>query len=296
MGLGRHPEAIEALEKDIRISPRAGMSHFLLGQLYLQREEYEKARGHYEKAIAIEPNHTNAYYGLFTLSSRLKDNAKARDYMAMFRKLKAEDMKGLKDRSNAFDDLVKMRQGAAETFVRAGQMYGTRKDRQRVETLLNRATTLDPNNTECLNRLAYLYVTTGRITEALRLYRKIGEIDPKDTFCHLNIGLLSARLKQFADAEKAFLKVIELAPRVSNGYRELAQLYLTTGKKLPHARELAEKAVALEPVAMNYFVLSRAYDVNGDSENGLKAITRAVQLEPGNMRYRKVYEHIKNKK
>ena len=296
MGLGRQTAAIEELEKDIRISPRAGTSHFLLGQLYLKGKEYEKAREHYEKAIAIEPNHTNAYYGLFTLSSRLKDTVKARGYMATFRKLKAEDMKVLKDRNNAFDDLIKMRQGAAETFMRAGQIYGTRKDVKKVEQLLNRAVALDPNNTECLNRLAYLHVTTNRIPEALRLYRKIGEMDPKDSFCHLNIGLLSARMKQFADAEKAFLKVIELAPNVSNGYRELAQLYLTTGSKRPQARTLAEKAVALEPVAVNYFVLSWACDVNGDSESGLTAITRAVQLDPNNMRYKKVYEHIKNKK
>jgi tetratricopeptide (TPR) repeat protein len=296
MGLGRPTEAIEELEKDIQISPQAGTSHFLLGQLYLQQEAYEKAREHYEKAIAIEPNHTNAYYGLFTLSSRLKDNEKARQYMATFRKLKAEDMKVLKDRNNAFDDLVKMQKGAAETFMRAGQMYETRNDLQRVEKLLNRAVALDPNNTTSLHRLAYVYVMSNRVGEALQTYKKVNDIDPSDTFCHLNIGLLSARLNQFADAEKAFLRVIELAPEASNGYRELAQLYLRTGQKLPAARELAEKAVALEPVALNYFVLSWACDVNGDSESGLTAITRALQLEPDNMRYKKIYEHIKNKK
>ena len=296
MGLGRPAEAIEALEKDIRIAPRAATSHFLLGQLYLQREEYEKAREHYEKAIAIEPDHTNAYYGLFTLSSRLRDSVKARGYMATFRKLKAEDMKVLKDRNNAFDDLVKMRKGASETYMRAGQMYGTRRDGQRAEKLLNRAVALDPNNTECLNRLAYLYVTTNRLTEALRTYRRIGDIDPKDSFCHLNIGLLSARMKLYTDAEQAFQKVIELAPQVSNGYRELAQLYLRTGKQLPTARKLAEQAVALEPIAVNYFVLSWACDLNGDSQAGLDAITRAIQLEPDNMKYKKIYEHIKNKK
>jgi len=296
MGLDRQSDAIEALEKDIRISPRAATSHFLLGQLYLKREEYEKAKEHYEKAIAIEPNHTNAYYGLFTLHSRLKDKAKARDYMATFRKLKTEDMKVLKDRNNALDDLVKMRQGAAQTYMLAGQMYGAKRDIQRVEKLLNRAAALDPNNTTCLHRLAYLYVTGNRVNEALQLYKTIGETDPTDSLCYLNIGLLSARIKKFADAEEAFRKVIERAPKASNGYRELARLYLTTKRNLPQARELAKKAAALEPVAVNYFVLSWACDVNGDSENALQAITRAMELDPGNQQYKNVYEHIKNKK
>ena len=296
MGLGRPTDAIEALEKDIRISPRAATSHFLLGQLYFKREEYEKAKEHYEKAIAIEPNHTNAYYGLFTLHSRLKDKAQARDYMATFRKLKTEDMKVLKDRNNALDDLVKMRQGAAQTYMLAGQMYGAKRDTQRVEKLLNRAVALDPNNTTCLHRLAYLYVTSNRVNEALHLYKTISETDSTDSLCYLNSGLLSARIKKFADAEEAFLKVIERAPKASNGYRELARLYLTTKRNLPQARELAEKAAALEPVAVNYFVLSWACDVNGDSENALKAIRRAIELDPANKQYKNVYEHIKNNK
>ncbi|MEJ2703950.1 MAG: tetratricopeptide repeat protein [Sedimentisphaerales bacterium] len=271
------------------------MSFFLLGQLYSQRQEYEKARRSYEQAIAIQPKYTSAYYGLFTLCSKMKDKAKAREYVATFRKLKAEDMKVLKDRNKAFDDLVKMRKEAAETFMRAGQMYGAKGDGQRAEKLLTRATALDPNNTECLNRLAYLYLTTNRVAGALQIYKRIGDIAPDDLFCHLNIGVLSARLKRFADAERAFRKVIELAPESSNGYRELAQLYLTTGRNLPQARKLAEKAVALEPVAVNYFVLSWACDVSGDSENGLKAIEHAIQLEPDNTKYKNVYEHIKNK-
>ncbi len=103
------------------------------------------------------------------------------------------------------------------------------------------------------------------------------------------------RLKQLDVAEKAFRKVIEVAPGLSAGYCELAQLYLKTGRGFPEARELAEKAVALEPSALNYFVLCWACDMNGDSENALKAIVRAIQLDPTNLKYRNVYEHIKSR-
>jgi tetratricopeptide (TPR) repeat protein len=111
----------------------------------------------------------------------------------------------------------------------------------------------------------------------------------------LNIGHLWARLRQTAKAEESFRKVIKLAPELSAGYRELAQLYLQTARALLEARELAEKAVTLEAVAINYFVLSWACDKNGDSANALKAIQRAVQLEPGNPRYKTIYDHIKNR-
>ncbi|MBN2592806.1 MAG: tetratricopeptide repeat protein [Sedimentisphaerales bacterium] len=295
MGQNKQSQAVGELEKDIQISPGSASSHFLLGQLYLRQKEYEKAGDNYEKAIENEPNYTNAYYGLFTLSTRLKQQDKAKTYMAIFKKLKAEDMKVLKDRNKAVVDLMDMQKGAAETYLLAGQMYQAGGNFQKAEEFLKRATTLDPNNVLCLEKLASFYLTSNRITDAISLYGRIGEINPKDPLCHLNIGILSMRLKQLGNAEKAFRKVIEVAPESSSGYRELAQLYLRAGTGYPEARALAEKAVALEPTALNYFVLSWARDMNGETENALKAIEKAIQLEPANMKYRNVYEHIKSK-
>ena len=295
MGQNKQSEAIEELEKDIKISPGSSFSYFLLGQIYLSQKEYEKARDNYEKAIDIQPNYTNAYYALFTLSAKLKQPDKAKEYMAIFKKLKAEEMKFLKDRNEAVDDLIDMRKGAVDTYLLAGQMYQARGNFQKAEEILKKAATLDPNNILCLERLASLYLTSNRITEAIPLYIKISEINPKDPLCHLNIGILSMRSKQLDIAEKAFRKVIEVAPGLSAGYCELARLYLKTGRGFPEARELAEKAVALEPTAPNYFVLCWACDMNGDTENALKAIVRAIQLEPTNLKYRNVYEHIKSR-
>jgi len=295
MGQNKQSQAIEELEKKIKISPRSSFSYFLLGQLYLRQKEYEKARKNYEKAIEIQPNYTNAYYGLFSLSARLKQQDKAKEYMAVFKKLKAEDMKILKDRNEAVNDLIDMRKGATETYLLAGQMYQDRGNLKRAEEVLKKALTLDPNNILCLERLVSLYLTSNRLIDAIPLCRKISEINPKNPLYHLNIGILSMRLKQFDKAEKAFRKVIEVAPGLSAGYSELAQLYLKTGRGYPEARELAEKAVALEPIALNYFVLCWACDMNGDTETALKAIVRAIQLEPTNLKYRNVYEHIKSR-
>jgi tetratricopeptide (TPR) repeat protein len=295
LGLGKHEEAIKELQRDIQISPRSEFSYFMLGQVYLQQKEYEKARESYEKAIAIRPDYTNAYYGLFTVCTRLKQRDKAQKYMTIFRKLKAEEMKNLKVSNEAFSDLVNMRKGAAETYMYIAQMYRKNGNIQRAEELLKKATILDPENIIYLDKLASLYQINGRVPDALKLYEKISEIEPQNLLCYLNIGILFSRLQKVNDAEKAFLKAIEVSPKNSIGYRELAQLYLRAETKLTEARELAEKAVALEAIAINYFVLSWASDKNGDSLNGLKAIEKALKLEPGNLRYKKVYEYIKKK-
>jgi tetratricopeptide (TPR) repeat protein len=188
-----------------------------------------------------------------------------------------------------------MRKGAAETYMYVGQMYRNKGNVRRAEELLKKATTLDPENIIYLDKLASLYQVNNRVPDALKLYEKIIEIESQNLLCYLNIGILSSRLKKVDDAEKAFLKAIEVSPKNSIGYRELAQLYLRAGTKLAEARVLAEKAVTLEAIAVNYFVLSWALDRNGDSANGLKAIEKALKLEPDNSRYKKVYEYIKKK-
>jgi len=295
LGLGKQKEAIEELKKDIQISPRSAFNYFMLGQVYLQLKDYNNARKSYEKAIKLQPDYTNAYHGLFTVCNRLKEKTKAREYMAIFRKLKAQDMKDLKDRNEVFDDLVNMRKGAAETFMQVGQMYQIKGDFYKAEELLERAMTLDTENTIYIKKLASLYQINIRFSDALKLYKKIIETEPQDLFCYLNIGILSIHLKKAGDAEAAFLKAISIAPKNSMGYRELAQLYLRAGVKLTKARELAEKAVELEANAVNYFVLSWACDKNGDPASGLKAIEQAIKLESNNIRYKNVYEHIKKR-
>jgi len=70
---------------------------------------------------------------------------------------------------------------------------------------------------------------------------------------------------------------------------------LKTGEKLPQARQLAEKAVALDAIATNYFVLSWACDTNGDIANALPAIKRALELDPGNQQYLRLYKQIQQR-
>ena len=262
MGLNRHDEAIEALQKEIEISPTSSLSHFLLGQEYLQQKQYEQAKAAYEKAIAVQPDMTNAYYGLFTVCARLGQRDQAKQHMATFKKLKAGEMKDLKDRNDAFNDLIDMRKDAAQTFLKAAQAYQIVGKLPRAEQLLKRAT----------------------------------QLHPQDGTYHLHYGALAMQMGNLPAAEQAFRKVIELAPQSARGYSGLAHLYLQANRNLPEARQLAEEAVKREPSAFNFYVLSWARDRNGDRAGARDAIKRALQLEPDNPRFRRIAEVMEQKK
>lgn len=295
MILGRRDEAIGEFEQEIQISPNSSLTYFLLGQAYLQDKEYEKAKEKYEMAIKNNPEHANAYYGLATVCTRLGNRDKAKEYSEKFKELKSESRKDLKGRKILYDDFVETQKLAALTYIEVGQMYRDVGKLHKAEGLLKQAAGLDPENVACLLKLASLYQENGQPLKALQMLKKISEIEPDNALCHFQIGILSFQLKLFDDAEEAFRKVITLAPQQSAGYRELAGLYLKTGKKLPQARQLAEKALALEVSAANYFVLSWACDKNGDTANALSAIKRAVKLEPDNPQYLRFYNLIQQR-
>lgn len=294
--LGRYSEAITELEEESRISSVSILTCFLFAQAHLQQNEYDKARQYYEATIGLKPNFTQAYYGLYTLCVRLKQWNKAREYEAIFKKLKAKERNTYLGRDrDTLADLASLQRGVAKTYLEAERLYRAKGDIQEAERLLLRASELEPTNTQCRERLASLYYMTSRFREALYQFEKISQIDPNDPFCYLNIGQVSIRLKLMDKAEKAYRKAIKLSPEQSAGYRELARLYLRTNKKLSEARKLAEKAVTLEKIADNYHVFAWAAEVNGDSASALQAMERAMKLEPANLKYRQIYERIKTR-
>ncbi len=293
--LGRYDEVIKEAEEELKISPKSSLSYFLLGQGYLKLKEYDKAKKYYETAIELQPDYMNVYYGLFTVCSRLKLQDEAGKHLAIFKKLKAEDSKVLTDRNKAFDDVVLIRKMLAEIYSDAEHIYYEKGNFQEAEKLLQRAVTLDPNNTEYLMKLGSMFQSSNRLPDALHIYGRVNQIEPDNILSRWNTGVISMQLKQFNDAEKVFKKVITLDPKFSGGYRELAHLYLITGTNLSEAMKLAKTAVVLEEIADNYFILSWAYDINGDVANAVSALKRALELDPGNLQYQRMYERIQKR-
>ena len=293
--LGRYDEVIKEAEEELKITPQSSLSYFLIGQGYLKQKEYEKAKKYYETAIELKPDYMNAYYGLITICSRLKLQNEVGQYLSKFKKLKAEQENTLMDRNKAFDDLVSIRKRVAETYSDAEHIYYEKGNLQEAEKLLQRAVTLDPNNTEYLMKLGSLFQSSNRLLEALQIYGKVSQIEPDNIISRWNTGVISMQLKQFNNAEKVFKKVIKLAPKFSGGYRELAHLYLITGTNLSEAMKLVKTAVALEETADNYFILSWAYDKNGDVANAVSALKRATELDPGNIQYQRMYDQIQKR-
>ncbi len=285
MKLGRHEEAVGALREALHLAPKSSYAHHLMGQALLQLEDYENAADHYREAIKIEPTYASAHYGLATVCSRTNQRSAAAEHMKRFRTLKAESRRDLKERKVTSDDFRDMQKNAAMTYISVGRMYRDQGQPEKAEPLLKQAAGLDPQNVICFAELASLYQARRQAAQALQMHKRVRKLLPDSAMPHLMIGMLCAHLGQLDDAEAAFRAMVKLAPAKAAGYRELARVYLKRGKDLAQARRLAEKALALEASAANYFILGWAYDATGNSAMALPALRQAVALDPGNQAY-----------
>ncbi|HLB73835.1 MAG TPA: tetratricopeptide repeat protein [Sedimentisphaerales bacterium] len=290
--LGRSEQAIESLRRDIQLSPKPAHSLVMMANQHVLLNEYEKAKAAFKAAIEHQPNLLNAYYGLANAYARTGEMETSREYMNTFRELKVKEMEALKKRDKAFDDLKSVCREVSETHTAIGRLYLMNNRPAKAEQLLQRAAQLDPENTVTRMILASLYQQTGRNDHALRLYDELIRIEPGRVEHYMGKGICAAMLGQLGTAEKAFQEIIRLYPTQAVGYRELARFYLMARIKPAEALQLIRKAVDINSSAENFYLLSWACEINKDQQGAIKAIRRALELEPNNEDYRKIFQRI----
>jgi Tfp pilus assembly protein PilF len=100
-------------------------------------------------------------------------------------------------------------------------------------------------------------------------------------------GMAAERDKDFATAEKAYRKAIELNPKLAEAKNNLAMIIVNRGGDTAEAMTLAKSAVADQPGSAILLdtlaaVQAKAKDVDG----ALATLKRALQIEPQSLQWR----------
>ncbi len=82
--LGNQQAAIAEFKRALAIDPSYALAHLELGRVYVQVEEFEKARVELEKALELEPDFYEADYLLGRLFHRLGDEEQSRKQLQLF--------------------------------------------------------------------------------------------------------------------------------------------------------------------------------------------------------------------
>ena len=93
---------------------------------------------------------------------------------------------------------------------------------------------------------AVAFSNAGKPDEAIAKFKETIELLPTCLACYNNMAVSYGQKKDWANAEAAYRKAIELKPDDVNAYVGLAGILFNTGKAA-EAKPLVEKAIAIEP-------------------------------------------------
>jgi len=286
-------EAIAELDKNVAIYPQAADNYALLGDIYLEQQDYGKARAAYEKTVALQPDLARPYYGLATACARLGLAEQSARHRQTFMTLEAQAREQAKGERVGFRPLDVTRRSVAHTHADIARVYNAQQRSGPAQLLWQRALQLDPQNVASCFGLADLYLHNERPDEALPLYQRIVTLQPTNGVALFFIGHLHEQAKRLDAAEAAYARVVEVSPGRQEGYQALARFYLEVRPNLPRAKELASTLIKLAPSASNFHLLATICAGRNERDSAHAAIRQALALAPRNVQYRQFYERIK---
>ena len=191
---------------------------------FMGREAWTEAAQAFRKAIDIDPEFEDAYYGLGLASVRMKKYGEA---VVAYVKCR---------------DLYRAQAGKQFTNKQDAQRY--RRDRITEIDESIRQLQSGPQTATNQDRLRQLQEQRRQVQESIQRGNDISLSNTVPAFVYVGLGSAFFRLEQWPDAEREYLAAIAADPKTGEAYNNLAVVYLTTGRvsEAEKAVQAAEKA------------------------------------------------------
>lgn len=110
---------------------------------------------------------------------------------------------------------------------------------------LEKASRIDPENPEILNKLAFVTAKTGERLNAIELYERSLELDENDDLTHNAIASLYRLERAYERAQDHYLKAIEIDDTYAQTFYNYGNLLVDMGE-IDEARTMYKRALELQ--------------------------------------------------
>jgi len=233
-------QALQAYAKAAELTPKDLEPHLSAGQLAERQKDFALAESEYKKALALDPNSSDATIGLTNIY--MKSN-RVSDAEPLLRRLAAE------------------RSGDAVVHLQLGRILATEQKNDDAISEFQTALKLSPNDTEAQREVADLYSAAGKHDLAEGLLRPLVASQPNDAELHRVLGRALLKQKKFPEAEKELLAAVRLKRDSPDAYVDLAFAASENKNYDLAVRALNGRAMlSTDMPAICYFLRASAYD------------------------------------
>ena len=275
MSFGEHDKAKEHYEKALALNPQSGAAFYGLGQANYQKEEYTNAILFYEKALAIVPQANRIHYSMGLTYRKMKNMEKARFHIERAGKV------GVKEADPLFNEISRNLRGERVYMQRGQAAYNAGRPDQAADEY-RKALKSKPDSQRARLNLATALAAMQKYDEAISEFEALLKLDPTNMTSHFNIGSLLAAKGDFERAESHLKTVIEKEPRDVNAKLKLAEIYTKSGK-FAEAKDIFTKVQTDQGLDANGAIsLAAIYKKEGQHKQALALLEDSYTRMPGN--------------
>ena len=260
--LGNLAGARNDLENVVKMSPRSASAVVNLAKVSVAEKNHAAALELYEKALTMDAQNFDAMSGVVASCIKLQQTAKAHERVGAM----------LNANAGANDVL------AALHYLNS-TVFDAEKNNASAETELKAAIDLDNTYLAAYSGYADLLAREDRIDEAVAQYKTVLDKHPSAQVWTM-LGILEDGRSNFAAAETAYRKALELAPETPIAANNLAWIISENGGNLDEALQLATMAVTKNPKSAGYYdTLGWVYLKKGLNSPAVEQMKKAVAMD-----------------
>ena len=193
---GHLQDALKAFNAAIKVRPKASLPYYKIAEIYLQLDEFEKARDAFYAFLNLEPNHITALNYVGFIYEQLNDYNNAAKYYQRVLSISKDDLYALNHLGLAYKQLNKF---------------------DEAETILLRVLTLDPKcesiaSENLHNYLGLIYLMRGEIAEAIAELRESIHIFPNDIWARQRLATVYEDHQRYFEAQLQYQQLLEVDP------------------------------------------------------------------------------------
>jgi tetratricopeptide (TPR) repeat protein len=254
-------------EKAAENNPGNAAYQLILGHLYKEQSDYEKALAAYDKAVEIAPDNSNAWLSRGSVRMLLQEDKKAKDDFE-----KALSLEDNRDRKQKI-----LRKLADVAF--------SQRDWEAAEGYYDRLIELDSRNEYLRMEYAQVLVKYKRYEKALGQYDELIKLAGRDTKARATTmrdkGDVLERMGEYDRAIQTYRKAMRLMREGHWLHNELRARVVDVYRKADRLPELIEEYEKKwrSPNYDESMTLAKLYDELGQEEESLEYYRRAIRLD-----------------
>lgn len=246
----------------LNIQPQLAKSHYNLGFVYEQEDDWEKAIVHYNHAITINDNYTKAYYRLGLIFKRQKQFTQAIEQFSQVLHLDP------KHQGAKFNLALLWQQGESADFIQ--NLLG--------ETDLE----LLPHLTEEINDTGAMLVRERQWEQAKIYFKLVIELDPDCVLAHYNLGCVLQNQNRYPEAITSYRRSLKINANYIDSLKNLGYVYYKNGQA-DLAQECFQKILQLNPNhSETYELLGFIAGEQGKLSECISLLNEALKINPNN--------------